>query len=172
MKIGKEPGDAWLSPGDLSPDLYQPGQGAPISIIEQVFKELDTGGTTVKVAIEKVLASISDGFYETHQSPLGYVWEKPGSFWPAGSGKCPLEECVNYSLVAPGNITRVWYNDAANDVCILSGAWVTPAPTPHVKLRSTERVKGGVPVLRARQQCRGASHPPGVRGVITSRRRG
>jgi hypothetical protein len=134
MKIGRYDGQPWLSPGEnFNIDEYATTTGKK-SIIDQVFALLDNGQvSSTKEAITQTLKAMDTDFRTQYQSPLGYVClnelegdVKPGYYWEFftlknrddASKKCPLQECVNYSVSAPGNVTKVRYNQAGN-VCVL-----------------------------------------------------
>jgi len=133
MKIGQYDGQAWLSHEDWDIDEYATKTGKA-SIIDQVFTLLDQGkASSAKDAITRTLKAMDTDFRTQYQSPLGYVClnelesdVKPGYYWEFFTLKnrddpdknCPLQECVNYSLSAPGNVTKVRYNQTGN-VCVL-----------------------------------------------------
>jgi hypothetical protein len=132
MKIGQYEGQPWLSRDGWDIDQYATKIGSA-SIVDQVFAALDNEGTTAKDAISQTLKTMDTDFRTQYQSPLGYVCLnelegklKPGYYWEFFTLKnreqdtkpCPLQECVNYSLTAPGNVTKVRYHPRSN-VCVL-----------------------------------------------------
>ena len=134
MKIGRYDEQPWLSPEEnYNIDEYATKTGKK-GIVDQVFALLDQQVTSsTKDAITQTLKAMDTDFRTQYQSPLGYVClnelesdVKPGYYWEFFTlqnrkdpgKKCPLQECVNYSLSAPGNVTKVRYNQTGN-VCVL-----------------------------------------------------